>query len=62
MKVDLGGKKEFSNPLDWWRVYQWRVNRCTANAADLIFPLHDSWPIVEVYEDEKDKKRKRLFS
>ena len=19
MKADLGGKKEFSNPLDWWR-------------------------------------------
>ena len=30
----------------------------SANAADLIL-LHDSWPVVEVYEAEKDKKSKR---
>ena len=94
MKVDLGGKKEFSNPLDWWRDNQYQFNLLallarrilcipstsapservfstaghtitklraslnSANAADLIF-LHDSWPVVEVYEAEKDKKRKR---
>ena len=33
----------------------------SAIAADLIF-LHYSWPIVEVYEAEKNKKRKRLYS
>ena len=33
----------------------------SANAADLTF-LHDSSPVVEVYEAEKDKKRKRSFS
>ena len=26
MKVDLGGKKEFSNPLDWWRDNQYQFN------------------------------------
>ena len=35
-----------------------RASFNSANAADLIF-LHDSWPVVEVYEAEKDKKRKR---
>ena len=35
-----------------------RASLNSANAADLIF-LHDSWPVVEVYEAEKDKKRKR---
>ena len=84
MKVDVGGKKEFSNPLDWWRDNQYQFNLLallarrilcipstsapserpdssnsnSSNAADLIF-LHDSWPVVEVYEAEKDKKRKR---
>ena len=94
MKVDLKGKKEFSNPLDWWRDNQYQFNLLallarrilcipstsapservfstaghnitklraslvSSNAADLIF-LHDSWPVVEVYEAEKDKKRKR---
>ena len=33
----------------------------SATAADLIF-LHDSSPVVEVHEAEKDKKRKRSFS
>ena len=94
MKVDLGGKKEFSNPLDWWHDNQYHFNLLallarrilcipstsaplesvfstaghtitklraslnSANAADLIF-LHDSGPVAEVYEAEKDKKRKR---
>ena len=94
MKVDLGGKKEFSNPLDWWRDNQYefyllallarrilcipstsapservfstaghtitklRASLNSANAADVIF-LHESWPVVEVYEAEKDNKRKR---
>ena len=35
-----------------------RASFNSANAADLNF-LHDSWPIVEVYEAEKNKKRKR---
>ena len=35
-----------------------RASLNTANAADLIF-LYESWPIVEVYVAEKDKKRKR---
>ena len=35
-----------------------RASLNSSNAADLIF-LHDSWPVVEVYEAEKDKKRKR---
>ena len=34
-----------------------RASLHSSNAADLIF-LHDSWPVVEVYEAEKDKKRK----
>ena len=94
MKVDLGGKKLFSNPLDWWRDNQYQFNLLallarrilcmpstsapservfstaghtitklraslnSSNAADLIF-LYDSRPVVEVYEAEKDKKRKR---
>ena len=33
----------------------------SANAADLIF-LHGSWPVLEVSEAEKDKKRERLIS
>ena len=35
-----------------------RASLNSANAADLIF-LRDSWPVVEVYEAEKDIKRKR---
>ena len=35
-----------------------RASLNSANAADLIF-LHDSGPVAEVYEAEKDKKRKR---
>ena len=94
MRVDLGGKKEFSNPLDCWRDNQYQFNLLallarrilgipstsapservfstaghtitklrpslnSANAPDLIF-LHDFWPVVEVYEAGKDKKRKR---
>ena len=89
MKVDLEGKKEFSNTLDWWRGNQYQFNLLAllarrilcipstsapservfttaehtitklraSNAADLIF-LHDSWPVVEVYEAKKDKKRR----
>ena len=34
-----------------------RASLNSANAADQIF-LHDSWPIVEVYEAEKEMKRK----
>ena len=26
MKADLGGKKEFINPLDWWRDNQYQLN------------------------------------
>ena len=97
MKVDVGGKKEFNNPLDWWRDNQYQFNLLallarrilcipstsapservfstaghtitklraslnSANAADVI-SLHESWPVVEVYEAEKDSKRKRSFS
>ena len=35
-----------------------RASFNSSNAADLIF-FHDSWPVEEVYEAEKDKKRKR---
>ena len=35
-----------------------RASLNSANAADLIF-LHDSWLLAQVYEAEKDKKRKR---
>ena len=37
------------------------IDSSTANAADLIF-LHGSWPVLEVSEAEKDKKRERLIS
>ena len=38
-----------------------RASLNSSNAADLIF-LHNSWPVVEESEAEKDKKGKREFS
>ena len=39
-------------------ITKFRASLNSADAPDLIF-LRDSWPIVEVYEAEKNKKRKR---
>ena len=43
------------------KITKLRASLNFANVADLIF-IHDSWPIVVVYNAEKNKKRKGLFS
>ena len=41
IKVDLGGKKELINPLDWWRDNQYHFNLLALLARRIfVFPQH----------------------
>ena len=41
MKVDLGGKKELINPLDWWHDNQYQFKLLASLARRIfVFPQH----------------------
>ena len=49
MKVDLGGKKEFSNPFDWWRDNQYQFYLLALLARRILCIPSTSAPSERVF-------------